>query len=550
MMPTIYFRKPVIQIAFAAGLLLLAGLVYWPVRHFGFLNYDDQTYVWMNRFVQMGFSRASIHYAFTATFGGWSPLVWISFLIDRQLFAATAAGMHIENVIWHGIGGIMLWILLNWLTAAPWRSWIVAALFVCHPMHVESVAWISERKDVLSTVLLLGSMLAYCKYCKTPSVARRRLAYCSMLLLFVFSLMTKAMGVTLPLLLLLLDYWPLRRMPVISLRNRSFRRLLAEKIPIAGVAVAFSIIALIAQDAGGATSAGASLPLLDRIDNGIVCYVIYIVKLVIPTNLAAFYPHPGSRPVAVVIAAGGLLALLTWLAGRYRNSAPFLLVGWLWFLLALVPVIGIVQIGGQAMADRYSYLPSIGLFMSTVWGLGDLLVRCGSPTRSWLRRGMASLLAVAVITTYSILARRQVWYWQDTETLFVHSYEVTGPNPVACYIIGTSAYFRGDLRAAVDNLDVVIEQDPGNDRAAKLLGDIWVRSDVNKATDYYKQAVDLKPAKLDYRIALAAAYARQGDAASLQAAADQLRAALRLDPANAQARAGLDDVQTRIRHSR
>lgn len=532
-----------------SSLLLLAAVIYWPVHQFGFLNYDDPSYVWQNRFVQAGFTRQSLHFAFTSFLvGNWNPLVWISFLLDRQLFGATAAGLHIENVAWHALGGILLWILLAKSTGAPVRSWIVAALFVCHPMHVESVAWISERKDVLSTPLLLAAMLAWVRYCKSPADWRRIAAYALALLLFTLSLMAKATGVTLPLLLLLLDYWPLRRLRLTHNNASEWVKAIAEKIPLVLITLVFAMISIRAQQSGGATEAAASLPMLDRVENAVVCYVIYLVKLAVPTDLAAFYPHPGSRPLAAAAAAGGMLLLISWIAFHRRADMPWLLVGWLWFLIALLPMIGLVQIGGQAMADRYSYLPSIGIFVMVVWGVTALLARLHLSNSSragwWLSTG----LTVAILATLSILCRRQVWYWKDDDTLFTHSFEVTGPTPVACFAMGVAALGRGDAHAARDDFTQVIQQDPGNDKAFELLGTIWSGTDPAKALLCYQQAVALNPPRIDYRIALAAELTRVNDLPSLSAAADQLRQVLQIDPDNPQARAGLADLKVRTEH--
>jgi hypothetical protein len=532
-------------VAAICALVILTAIIYWPVRQFGFVNYDDPVYVLHNKYVQAGFSRDTLHYAFTANFGGWSPLVWLSYVIDRQFFAAAPAAIHVENVFWHALGGILLWVLLSKLTAAAWRSWIVAALFLCHPMHVESVAWISERKDVLSIPLLLAAMLAYWRYCNLPNGWRRSTMYCLILLLFVLSLMAKAMGVTLPLLLILLDYWPLRRIQLSNLTT--VIRMVIEKLPVLAVTVIFSIVSLETQQAGGATAAGASVPLFDRFGNAIVCYMIYVSKLVIPTKLAAFYVHPGARPMPAIVAAAGLLFLISWLVIRYRDKAPYLVTGWFWFVIALLPVIGIVQIGGQAMADRYSYLPSIGFFIAVVWGIDDLLTRVQPMTTSILPQICRVLFVVVPLTILSILAHRQVRYWKNTETLFTHSCDVTGPNPVACYALGTAEFARGDLQAALRNFTSVVIEDPGNDKAVKYLGDIFIRFNLAKAIEYYQQAVLINPGKIDYRIALAASLTQQGDRASLVLAAEQLRAVLQIDPSNPQAHAGLADVQSRLK---
>jgi hypothetical protein len=363
-----------------------------------------------------------------------------------------------------------------------------------------------------------------------------------MLLLFLLSMMSKATGVTLPLLLLLLDFWPLGRLKLDQLRTKQTLTLLLEKLPIVLVTAGFSAVALLAQHSAGATDAAVALPIFDRITNAIVCYVIYMVKLAWPVDLAAFYPHPGIRPVPTVISAGGLLVAITWIAWRLRKRMPWLLVGWIWFLITLLPMIGLVQLGGQAMADRYSYVPSIGLFIALAWTAGDFLRHHGSVVKF-----AASAFAIAGLILLCGLARRQVSYWQDTRTLFAHSVGVTGPNPVASFFMGTTAMARGDAREAIADFTEVVKQDPGNDKAFEFLGKLYADVDANRAVLCYQQAVDLQPARTDYRIALAIALARINDRPSLQRAYMELQKVLRLDPNNPQAINGQHDIAGRLK---
>jgi hypothetical protein len=526
-------------------LLLLAWLVYSPVRHFGFIDLDDLAYVAQNHFVQQGFTRESIHFAFTTNLvGNWNPMVWLSFMLDGQLFSAAPGAIHIENVALHAATGIVLFYLLRFATASTWRSWIVAAIFIVHPMHVESVAWISERKDVLSTPLLLGAIFAYCRYVRTTSTPSKIAWHGLMLLLFLLSLMSKPTGVTLPLLLLLLDFWPLRRLRLDRNELQSNPPALLDKIPMVLVTAGFSVLAIIAQKSAGATDAAVALPVIDRIDNAIVCYVIYIVKLVWPTDLAAFYPHPGSRPMPMVICSAGLLAAVSWIAWRLRQRMPWFIVGWLWFIIALLPMIGLVQLGGQAMADRYSYLPSIGLSVAIIWTAGYLLGRNPSITKIVA----TAMIALATLAALTIAGRQQAWYWKDTRTLFAHSMSITGPNPVASYFMGTTALANGDTHEAIDDFAQVIDKDPGNDKAFELLGNIVRPADPARAASFYQQAVDLQPKRVEYRIALAAALSQVNDRASLQRARSELKTVLQMDAGNANALAGMKDLNARLEH--
>jgi hypothetical protein len=399
-------------------------------------------------------------------------------------------------------------------------SFAAAALFLCLPMHVESVAWISERKDVLSTPLLLGAMLAYQRFSQSP---RRWGMYGLMLTLFTFSLMTKTMGVTLPAILLLLDFWPLKRLP-----DRHLSVLVMEKIPLLLIAAAFSVLESLAQADAGATASLRTISIIDRIDNAIVCYVIYIVKLAVPTGLSFYYVHPFSRPIPAVVAAAGVLCLITLVCWRSRRRRPYAIVGWLWFLGTLVPVIGLVQVGKQAMADRYSYLPSIGLLIAAVWGIASLV-------RSGLLR--SALLCIAV-ATYSLMAHRQASYWRGTEALATHAAEVTDDNPPAHVMLGKIAYARHDIRRAVNecNLALKYRDEP---EAYDGLGNCWLQEDPAKAVTYYRRAIELNAHNMAYVAHLAMALHRHGE---LEDALRTAKSALEKDPDNAEARAELESV--------
>jgi tetratricopeptide (TPR) repeat protein len=523
------------------ALLALASVVYSPVRHFGFIDFDDPGYVSQNALVKRGLTRDSLHYAFTdSVMANWTPLVWLSFMLDAQLFHAAPGPIHLENAAWHAAAAIVLYFLLKNATGSFWRSGLVAALFVVHPMHVESVAWIAERRDVLSTPPLLGAMLAYRTYTLASGRWRSPAWYALMLLLFTLSLMSKATGVTLPVLLLLLDFWPLQRIRLNPADARRTIRLVLEKLPLAMLSFGLAALAFWAQRHAGATKALTTLPVSDRLKNAVVCYVIYLAKLAWPTDLAAYYPHPGTRPLLVVCCAAGLLGLLIWLAWRLRQRMPWIIVGLLWFLIALLPMIGIVQLGGLAMADRYSYLPSIGLFIAVVWTTSELL------RRTAMLRFLGIGVAAAVLILLTFLGRRQVWYWQDTQTLFTRDFEIVGPNPVACFLLGKTAMARGDKQAAIDYLIQAAGQDPGNDRVFEVLGNLFLKVDRTRAVICYQRAVELVPARADYRIALAVAYTEINDRPSLLSAAQQLQQVLQIDPGNAQATAGLQDITNRL----
>jgi hypothetical protein len=454
-----------------AVLVLLTGGVYSSVHRFGFVDFDDAEYITQNPHIRQGLCISDVKQAFTSCrVGNYAPLVSISYSLDQSLFRLRPGPLHVENVLLHLTGGLLLWRLIFVSTGELARGFAVAGFFLVHPMHVESVTWLAERKDVLSTPLLLMAMLAYVRYCKRGKWT----VYAGMLVCFALSLLSKSMGVTLPAVLLLMDVWPLRRL------SRGWTRLIMEKMPLILLAVITAVVASVAQSARGAASSLSDLSLMDRTGNALVCYVIYIVKLAVPTHLAVFYQHPGGRPVLVVIAAAGLLGMISYLCYRWRNNRPYLLMGWLWFLGTLVPVIGIVQVGSQAMADRYSYFPSIGLFIAVVWGAGEVLK---NPV---VRAAMLGVILLA----YSIAAWRQVSYWEDSQSLFGHAAAVTDVNPVAHLVLAKLAYERGDLNMAFNEYNQA-RAPFENARALDGMGSCVLGTNRAAAIAYYRQAVKL-----------------------------------------------------------
>jgi len=515
-------RRQLTTALMLAGLCLLTAVIYWPVQRFGIVDYDDPQYLYENPFVRQGITSAGFKDAFIDfRYTNYDPpLVTLSFELDQNLFGLRPGAMHVENVLLHLMAGLLLWRVLFVAAGELNLGFAVAALFLSHPMHVESVAWISERKDVLSTPLLLAAMLSYLRFRRMSSGLRRWWFYTLMLVLFTLSLLAKTMGATLPGILLLMDFWPLRRWP-----KKSWIWLTVEKIPPVLIAVALSAVQVIAQSRIGAPGTLAALSVMDRINNAIVCYVIYIAKLAVPIDLAVFYPHPGSRPGAAVVAAAGLLTLFSIICWRSRNRKPYLIVGWLWFVVTLVPVIGLVQVGSQAMADRYSYLPSIGLFIAVVWWFAAVI-------RS--ARVRAGVLA-AWVAGFSVLAHRQVGCWKDTQTLFTHAAEVTDGNAVAYVELGNIALQHGEIHKAIDDYQLA-----GADaHACTALGELWMADNPQRAISYFRKALALRPNSPAYMVQLAAALRsnREFDEAKQLATA-----ALNIDPANAEARAELSRI--------
>ncbi len=409
------------QIAAVCALLaVITLLVYQGVRSNDFLRYDDDYYVLENRQVQQGINAQTITWAFT-TFnqGNWHPLAWISHMIDWDLYGNKPAGHHMTNVCLHAANTILLFLLLFYMTGFIGRSAMVALLFALHPAHVESVAWVAERKDVLCAFFYLATLLAYAWYVRSPSWKR----YLLVVFGFACALMSKPMAVTLPVILLLLDYWPLRRITLApETRSQwlsSLWKQCIEKWPLFIMAIASSVVTFIAQRAGGSVAALQGLSLWARLSTSAICYCRYLRITFWPDPLTAYYYYDlDNINIFAAVLSSIAIILVTALCWRFRKQKPYCLSGWLWFLITLLPVIGIVQVGEQAMAERYSYIPLIGLFIAVVWLAGDAVVQF--PTI----KVVAQLLAVAVIAACALKTYAQVKVWKDTMTLFTHALEV------------------------------------------------------------------------------------------------------------------------------
>jgi len=402
-------------------LAVLTWIVFGQTLGYDFVNYDDSSYVYKNSNITRELNVASIVWAFTHIHSlNWHPLTTITHMLDYQLYGLRAGGHHFSNVLLHTIGAVLLFIVLQRMTGALWRSAFVAALFAIHPLHVESVAWVSERKDVLSGILFMLTLLAYLHYAREPSIWR----YLTVVFVFGLGLMSKPMLVTLPFVLLLLDYWPLARVKnERSGVRRQLLRLLFEKILLMELSAVSSVVTFLAQRVALGSSIGEqSPPILSRISSDLISYVFYLWQMFWPANLQLTYSHLANRPLWEVILAATILIGITIAATILRKNAPYLITGWLWYLGMLVPVTGLA-IGWPSHADRYTYLPQIGLYIAGTWAVVDL-------TASWRRQrivlGTAALLVIGVL---SWSARIQTSYWRNTETLFNHapsSYRFSG----------------------------------------------------------------------------------------------------------------------------
>jgi protein O-mannosyl-transferase len=419
------FRVPVWMLAALLAVATLA--VYYPATRNGFVDFDDPLYVTQNQHVQAGLSWRNVAWAFRSIeAANWHPLTWISHMADRQFFGLNPTGHHAVSVLLHAINAVLLFLLLEKATGFRWRSLCVAGLFALHPLNVETVAWISERKSLLSLLFSLLAVASYGWYVRTSELARAQKwrRYLAVMFFFALALLSKPMAVTLPLVLLIMDYWPLERLPVpfstsdIQLVCKQLGTLLVEKIPLFVMSIASSWITVVAQHRGQAMTSNAVLTLKERLENAIVSYAKYIGKMFWPSGLSYYYPHPGNRLTAwEILAAAALLLASTATVWRYRERRH-LVFGWKLFVVTLLPVIGIVQVGLQAMADRYAYIPLIGLFVMIVWEVSEAAQRWHVPAAA--QAGLASLLAVA----FAAVTMINIGYWHKSVTLCTHAREV------------------------------------------------------------------------------------------------------------------------------
>jgi protein O-mannosyl-transferase len=415
------------------GLAVITLILYWPMLRHGFISqYDDASYITDNPHVKAGLTGAGVAWAFRSGYAAnWHPLTWLSHMLDCQWYGLNPAGHHFTNLLFHIANTLLLFVWLSRLTRAVWRSAFAAALFAWHPTHVESVAWAAERKDVLSAFFFLLTLLAYTSYVSHKG-GRAVSRYILSLFLFAFGLMSKPMVVTLPFVLLLLDYWPLQRLSALNPQpsTKSAAWLIFEKLPFFALSLAGSLVTYFVQQSSGAFWSSNVLPLSLRLENALVAYSRYLSKILWPVDLALIYPYPHRWPAILVLSAAVMLAAWSALFLWRARQNPHYVVGWLWFLGTLVPTIGLVQVGVQSMADRYLYLPGIGLFLAVAWGLGDL-VRWRPSARI-----IASLACVAALAGCLVVTRLQLGYWRNSLTLFLHTYNATTDNYAAGNFLG------------------------------------------------------------------------------------------------------------------
>jgi tetratricopeptide (TPR) repeat protein len=518
----------------AAGLLAAAAFaVFAPSIGYDFVNVDDPAYVSENPHVLSGLNATNVRWAFgTFHTGYWQPATWLSLQLDASLWPTSSGGgrawgFHLDNVLLHAANAALLFLVLRALAVAPGTSAAVALLFAVHPLRVESVAWVTERKDVLSTLFGLLALGAYAGYAAAPSARR----YLPVALALALSLMAKPMLVTLPCLLLVLDWWPLGRW-----RAHGAWPLVREKLPLFAVAAAGAAIAYRAQAAGGATRDSDFFPLGMRLENAAVSYVAYLVKTAWPVDLAVFYPHPGpSLSAASVTGAAALLAAVTAAAVALRRRAPYFLAGWLGYVGTLVPVIGLVQVGDHAMADRFSYFPQIGILLALCGGVADLARARG--------RYAAAALAMSAALALAVLARWQLTAWRDSVSLWERALAVTGDNPRALMSLGRALDERQRPQDAARCYDEAVRMAPYSVPGHAALGDLLVRLDrPDEAVRHLREACRLDPENPEARARLGEAYARQG---KLDLAAAEFAEYLRLLPSSVRGYVALGNVYLR-----
>ena len=529
---SIALRKTTRRQWLTAGICICLAVLTWAVfgqtlRH-DFVNYDDPRYVYQNTRITSGLNIAGIAWAFTHIHSeNWHPLTTITHMLDSSLYGLKAGGHHFTNVLLHTVAVVLLFLLLQQMTGALWKSAFVAAVFAIHPLHVESVAWVAERKDVLSGVFFMLTLLAYVHYARAPSTWR----YLIVAFVFALGLMSKPMLVTLPFVLLLLDYWPLRR--IRDQRSRVGRQLLSllvEKIPLIALSAVSSVITFLAQR--GALGGTEQLPMLARINNALVSYVVYVRQMFWPANLAVFYPHPENRlPPWEISLALAVLIGITIAAVILRKKAPYFIMGWFWYLGMLVPVIGLVQVGWQGHADRYTYLPQIGLYIAGSWAVADL-------TALWPRRrillGAAALLLIGALSWSSSV---QTSYWRDSETLFTHALAVTRNNDVAENNLGIVFLQRGQLDEAISRLQAAIDLRPENGPAHNNLAKALLQKGrLAEAMVHYRKFFEIEPENVEARNILGTALIQQG---RIREAIEQWQEAQAIEPENGNAASNL-----------
>jgi len=470
-------------------LITTTVVVYLQVKDFAFINLDDPIYILDNRHVKNGLTAENILWAFTGATKGtnyWAPLTWISIILDFELYGMNAGGYHVTNLILHILNTLLLLLVLCKMTGELWKGAFVAALFSLHPLHVESVAWVTERKDMVSAFFWFLTLLSYAFYTKSPGIKN----YLFSLFCFLMGLMSKPMLITLPFVLLLLDFWPFKRIQpygIIPFFKQTIS-LFKEKIPFFALIPVISIVTYLFQQKGGAIHSLSVIPLAVRMKNIAVAYIHYLCKMIWPFNLSVIYPYPEYLSPLQVISSLFLLLMISLLAIYYSKKAPFVIVGWLWYIGTLVPVIGIVVIGPHSVADRYTYIPLVGIFIIIAYGLPELLKQFKNKKRYLV---VSSLILVSCL---SLNTWMQAGIWQNSMTVFNHALAVTQNNALAHLNLGNTLMETGDLEGARKHYTASLEIFSDSDEVHNNLGTILMRlGKTDDAIEHYRRALQINP---------------------------------------------------------
>jgi len=511
--------------------------VFGQTWRYEFVNFDDDVYVYQNPEVSRGLTLKGAAEAFNYSHSdNWIPLTTLSHSLDCQLFGLDAGGHHVTNVLLHTASVILLFLVLRRMTGTLWRAAFVAAVFAIHPLRVESVAWVSERKDVLSGLFFMLALWAYQKNveCRVQNAESKKWKW-AVLVFFVLGLMSKPMLVTLPFALLLLDYWPLKRSEEWRVESGEWKRLVIEKWGLFGLALALCLVTVFAQGHHHAIASVQHFSMPARIENALVSYVTYIGQMFYPAGLAAYYPRSETGfPILEVIAAFLLLAVISLGVLLRRRTSPYLLVGWLWYLGMLAPVIGLVQVGDQARADRYTYLPQIGLYVMVAWGVAQL-------SEGWRhRRVVLGGASAIVIGALALCAHLQVSYWKDPESLWTHTLACTTNNYFAHNNLGTIYVKKGQVDKAMEQFQKTVELTPGDAHSRFNLGNIYLRKgELDRAIAQFRKAAELQPDDARTRSTLGKAYLHKG---KVDEAVAQFQKTVELTPNDASAQYDLGDA--------
>jgi tetratricopeptide (TPR) repeat protein len=482
------------------GLIVVTFIAFWQVQTHEFVNYDDYRYVIENQHVQAGLTGEGFIWAFKNLDGGfWQPLTWLSHMLDCELYGLNPKGHHFNNLLLHIANTILLFLVLQRMTNAIWKSAFIAALFALHPLHVEPVAWVSGRKDVLSTLFFMITLWTYVLFAERPNVIR----YLAVLLFFTLGLMAKSMIITLPFILLLLDYWPLSRFqfknqiqkdtsfcnPNRMISQKPFSHLILEKVPLLILSIIFVILTFIAESHVDALPDLESFPLKTRIANAIISYVSYIGKMFFPKGLSVIYLHPLIFPIWKILISCIILICISIFVIYLAKSHPFFLTGWLWYLITLIPVIGLIQIGSQSMADRYTYIPLIGLFLMVAWGAPKIFFS------RWVKRRVIFLVsAIFILLILIVCTKHQAQVWQNSVTLFEHAIEIDPNNVIAHKNLGFVLLLKGNRKKAIYHLSEAVRIKPDFVSAHYSLANaFYLQNQVEEAIYHYQKVIQINP---------------------------------------------------------